>query len=166
MKVWKERVGLFLPLIGLLLATGCGGGAKQVSQPEGTQSQKPAWIDKGNGAFAGEMGEAFYGVGSSWGIQNPSLLRSSADNRARTEVARVFKTYTSALMEDYQASTMAGNLSRSLTGRARIQPAIDRVNTMGPEELYAHLRENLPYAETRDHIKKVHERMRLYQEWE
>lgn len=63
-------------------------------------------------------------------------------------------------------NTGAGNLSRSLVGEARIQPAIDRVNTMDPEELYTYLRENLPYAETRDYIKKVRERMRLYTEWE
>jgi membrane-bound lytic murein transglycosylase C len=63
-------------------------------------------------------------------------------------------------------NTGAGNLSRSLAGKARIQPAIDRVNTMNPEELYTHLRNNLPYAETRDYIKKVRERMRLYKEWE
>ncbi len=61
---------------------------------------------------------------------------------------------------------LAGNLSRSLTGRARIQPAIDRVNTMDPEELYTYLRENLPYRETRDYIRKVRKRMRLYQEWQ
>jgi len=109
MKAWKKRVGFFLPLLGFLLVTGCGGGAKKVLPPEGAQGQKPAWVEKGSGAFSGEMGNAFYGVGSSWGIQNPSLLRSSADNRARTEVARVFKTYTAALMKDYQASTMAGN---------------------------------------------------------
>jgi len=63
-------------------------------------------------------------------------------------------------------NTGAGNLSRSLAGKARIQPAIDRVNTMDPEEFYTYLRENLPYAETRDYIKKVRERMRLYKEWE
>jgi len=63
-------------------------------------------------------------------------------------------------------NTGAGNLSRSLAGKARIQPAIDRVNTMDPEELYTYLRENLPYAETRDYIKKVRERMRLYTEWD
>ena len=63
-------------------------------------------------------------------------------------------------------NTGAGNLSRSLAGRARIQPAIDRVNTMDPDELYAYLRENLPYEETRDYIRKVRERMALYKEWE
>ncbi len=63
-------------------------------------------------------------------------------------------------------NTGAGNLSRSLAGKALIQPAIDRVNTMDPDELYNYLRENLPYAETRDYIRKVRERMRLYEEWE
>jgi membrane-bound lytic murein transglycosylase C len=63
-------------------------------------------------------------------------------------------------------NTGAGNLSRSLAGKALIQPAIDRVNTMDPDELYAYLRENLPYAETRDYIRKVRERMSLYKEWE
>ena len=55
------------------------------------------------------MGAVFYGVGSAWGIKNPSLLRSTSDNRARAELARVFKTYTAALMKDYAASTMAGD---------------------------------------------------------
>jgi len=59
MKAWKKRVGFSLPLISFLLVTGCGGGAKQVPQPEGTQSQKPAWVEKGSGAFAGEMDKAF-----------------------------------------------------------------------------------------------------------
>jgi len=55
------------------------------------------------------MGAVFYGVASAWGIKNPSLLRTTADNRARAELAKVFKTYTAALMKDYQASTMAGD---------------------------------------------------------
>ena len=109
MKAWEKHVVFLLPLIGFVLVAGCGGGAKEVPQTELTKPPKPAWVEKGSGAFGGEIGKAFYGVGSAWGIQNPSLLRSTADNRARAEVARVFKTYTAALMKDYQASTMAGN---------------------------------------------------------
>jgi membrane-bound lytic murein transglycosylase C len=63
-------------------------------------------------------------------------------------------------------NTGAGNLSKALVGKARLQPAINRVNAMAPEELYAYLRKNLPHAETRDYIKKVRERMSLYKEWE
>lgn len=63
-------------------------------------------------------------------------------------------------------NTGAGNLSRALVAQPRIQPAIDRINTMDPEQLYAYLRANLPYAETRDYIQKVRERMSLYRAWE
>jgi len=100
------RVILF-PLLAAFLIMGCAAKTQEVAQPTGPQ--KPAWVDKGSGAFEGEIGNAFYGVGSAYGIKNPSLLRSTADNRARAEVARVFKTYTAALMKDYAASTMAGD---------------------------------------------------------
>jgi len=109
MKVRRKHVVYSLPLISLFLLLGCGGKAKEIPQSEVTKSQKPDWVEKGSGAFGGEIGKAFYGVGSTYGINNPSLLRSSADNRARAEVAKVFKTYTASLMKDYQASTMAGN---------------------------------------------------------
>ena len=109
MKAWRRCVVLSFTLILFVLLAGCGGKAKDVPQTDVTKPQKPAWVEKGSGAFGGEMGKAFYGVGSAWGIQNPSLLRSTADNRARSEVARIFKTYTAALMKDYAASTMAGN---------------------------------------------------------
>ena len=106
MKVRRKHLVYAVPLISLFLLFGCGGKAKDIPQPE---SQKPEWVEKGSGAFGGELGKAFYGVGAAYGIKNPSLLRSSADNRARAEVARIFKTYTASLMKDYQASTMAGN---------------------------------------------------------
>ena len=97
------------PLFAVLLLAGCAGKAKEVPPSETAKAARPAWVDKGSGAFGGEMGKAFYGVGSAWGIQNPSLLRSTAESRARAELARVFKTYTASLMKDYAASTMAGD---------------------------------------------------------
>jgi len=103
MKARRKHLVYSLPLISIFLLFGCGGKAKEIPQHEVTKPQKPEWVEKGSGAFGGEMGKAFYGVGSTYGIKNPSLLRSSADNRARTEVARVFKTYTASLMKDYQA---------------------------------------------------------------
>jgi hypothetical protein len=62
----------------------------------------------GSGAFDGDRGKVFYGVASASDIRNPSLLRTTADNRARSEVAKVFEFYTSSLMKDYRASTTAG----------------------------------------------------------
>ena len=74
-------------------------------------SQGPAWIHKGSGAFDADKGKVFYGVGAASGIKNRALLRSTADNRARAEVAKVLETYVAVLAKDYMASTTAGDMS-------------------------------------------------------
>ena len=63
-------------------------------------------------------------------------------------------------------NTGAGNLSRALCGKKKISCAVDKVNSMKPDELYVYLRKNLHHPETRDYLKKVSERMKLYKEWE
>jgi hypothetical protein len=77
--------------------------------PDGT----PKWVRKGSGAFDGDHGKAFYGVGLVAGIRNPALARQTADNRARGEIAKMFDLYVAAMMKDYQRSTTAGNFKSS-----------------------------------------------------
>ncbi len=76
--------------------------------------KKPEWVKQGSGGYKAKKGKAFYGVGSVTGIKNPSLERATADNRARAEIAKVFNTYTAALMKDYQTSTVAKDPKLSL----------------------------------------------------
>ncbi|MCB9557775.1 MAG: LPP20 family lipoprotein [Deltaproteobacteria bacterium] len=98
-----------------LIAGGCShpgyGPSAPISgvNPDGS----PRWVQKGSGAFDGPHGKAFYGVGLVQGIQNPSLRRQTADNRARGEIAKIFDTYIAAMMKDYQRSTTAGNFQAS-----------------------------------------------------
>lgn len=99
---WKLLV-VFLG-IGLLFMTGCGG--KEVAPPAG-----PAWVTKGSGAFDTDKGKVFYGVGIASGIKNRALLISTADNRARAEIAKILETYVAVLAKDYMASTTAGDMS-------------------------------------------------------
>ena len=65
--------------------TACGGGEKATGEaPANFQGiQYPEWVMKGSGAFGGEEGRVFYGVGSVSGIKNHALARTTADNRAR-----------------------------------------------------------------------------------
>ena len=100
---------ILFPLLAAFLIMGCAAKTQEVAQP--TEPQKPAWVDKGSGAFEGEMGNVIYGVGLGFGSKNPAMLRTMADNRARAEVARVFKTYVASLTKDYAASTTAGDFS-------------------------------------------------------
>ena len=73
----------------------------------------PEWVMKGSGAFGGDGKHVFYGVGSVSGIKNQSLARTTADNRARAEVSKIFEVYSASLMKDYSASTTAGDMKAS-----------------------------------------------------
>lgn len=77
--------------------------------PDGT----PKWVNKGSGAYEGEFGKCFYGVGVLAGVNNPGLARSTVDNRARGEIAKLFDVYIASMMKDYQRSTTAGDFSAS-----------------------------------------------------
>lgn len=66
---------------------------------------EPGWVNRGSAAINADGKRVFYGVGSAGGIKNPSLLRSTTDNRARAEIAKVIEVFSASLMKDYQSST-------------------------------------------------------------
>lgn len=107
------KVGLkYVVVAAVTMLAACGGDKKSdVHQMEGVSF--PEWVMKGSGAFGGEQGRVFYGVGSVSGIKNHALSRSTADNRARAEIAKIFEVYSASLMKDYMASTTAGDMSAS-----------------------------------------------------
>jgi hypothetical protein len=97
----------------VLSLTACGG-KKEGEAPKNFEGvEYPEWVMKGSGAFGGEAGKVFYGVGSVTGIKNHALARTAADNRARAEIAKIFEVYSASLMKDYMASTTAGDMSAS-----------------------------------------------------
>ena len=104
---------LFKGLVVGLLALGmsaCGSSKTAGDAPANFQGiEYPDWVLKGSGAYSGDAGQVFYGVGSVTGIKNHALARTPADNRARADLAKVFETYSASLMKDYMASTMAGD---------------------------------------------------------
>jgi hypothetical protein len=98
-------------LLGLLAA--CGGGGQVRPAPPPAAPAGPDWIDKGSGAFSSDAGKVLRGVGIASGIRNVALLRTTADDRARAELAKVLDTYVSVLNKDYQSSTTAGDMKSS-----------------------------------------------------
>ncbi len=67
------------------------------------------WITTGSGAFGGDSGRVLYGVGVASNINNFSLIRKTADNRAINELAAQLEVTSKSLMKDYMASTSAGD---------------------------------------------------------
>ena len=59
-------------------------------------------------------------------------------------------------------NTGAGNVSRAFTGHTAVRKAIPQIEQMPADRLYGHLRQKLPYEETRHYLEKVIERMELY----
>lgn len=128
---------IYILIVFLVALAGCAGTKKG---PTPIQELKaPAWVIRGSGAFAGEKEKIFYGVGSASGIRNFSLLRTTADNRARNEMAKVFEAYTASLMKDYEASTTAGDFSKT-SEEQNVEQAIKTVaaTTLNGVEIIDH----------------------------
>ncbi len=106
---------------------GCGGVKVKPTALETMGA--PEWTYKGGGAFKKEKEHAFYGVGLVSGIQNRALAITTADNRARNEIAKRFEVFISSLMKDYAASTTANDF-KNTAEEQHIEQAIKTVTTM------------------------------------
>ncbi|MBS2022867.1 MAG: hypothetical protein JST92_10680 [Deltaproteobacteria bacterium] len=103
---------LILSVMAAVAFAACGDSKPQMSN-QNLHAGAPDWVNKGSGAFGGEKGRVFYGVGIASGIRNAAMRRSSSDSRARAEIAKTLDTYVSVLNKDYMASTTAGDMSAS-----------------------------------------------------
>ena len=102
MRAWLVTGLLALTAISTVRCTG----ADQAYNEDGS----PAWVTRGSGAVTEEGKRVFYGVGMVSGIYNKALARTTAENRARAELGKIFKTYSASLMRDYMAATTAGTM--------------------------------------------------------
>ncbi len=96
--------GIWMGIL-ILSLVGCAGGS--------LKNEEPDWVRKGTGAFLDKDQKAFYGVGAVMGVKNKPLAKTTADNRARAEIGKVFETYSASLMRDYAASTTAGDFKKT-----------------------------------------------------
>lgn len=116
----------------VIFATSLGCGGRQPAQgpkpahkgspsPNANPSDSgvPGWVQQGSAALTSGKGRVFYGVGTATDIKNPSLLRSTADNRARDELAKVLQVFSASLMKDYSASS----------GEQQIEQAVKTVSS-------------------------------------
>lgn len=60
-------------------------------------------------------------------------------------------------------NTGAGNVARTFTGKTNIRKAAKIINNMSPDQVYSKLIRNLPHDETKHYVKRVTQRIKLYQ---
>lgn len=99
--------------LAVMWTVGCGGRQAGEAPQNLVGVDYPDWVTKGSGAFDAGEERIFYGVGSVTGIKNHALARTTADNRGRAEIAKIFEVYSASLMKDYMASTTAGDMTAS-----------------------------------------------------
>jgi hypothetical protein len=68
-------------------------------------SDAPDWVNEGTQAVDNDDNRLIHGVGMAPPMGDVSLQKSTADNRARAEIARVLSTYVDVVADDYTAST-------------------------------------------------------------
>lgn len=83
----------------------------------------PNWVKDGAGALNKDEAKSIYGVGAIVGVKNEPLAWEAAENRARADLAKTFRTYTAYLMEDYAISTTVGNFTKT-TEEQNVERAI------------------------------------------
>jgi hypothetical protein len=71
----------------------------------------PDWVNEGTQAVSDRDGQLIQGVGMAPPMNDPSLQKSTADNRARAEVARVLSTFIDSTINDYTSNNNGNNSS-------------------------------------------------------
>ena len=141
MKQSKSLAWLILLFSVSLLAAGCSGKTKL--KGELGIKGAPDWVNKGTNIINDKKGRLFHGVGSAPPLGDDSLQVSTADDRARAEVARVLSSYMDVVSNDYLASTNTGSGSeaeQAVTRHRSENPAAD--HAAGAVAIYSLNRES------------------------
>ncbi len=91
-------------LLGAALVMGACAGKTTVESDLGI-SGAPDWVNEGTQYLNDKGGRLFHGVGDAPVIGDASLQKSTADNRARSEVARILSSYMDVASQDYTAAS-------------------------------------------------------------
>lgn len=142
-----------LVLLGMILVA-CGG--------------PPNWVEEGSGALNKDADKSIYGVGAIVGVKNEPLAWEAAENRSRAELAKTFRTYTAYLMQDYAASTTAGNFTKS-TEEQNVERAVKTftavtLNGVRPVDRYKDEDTTTYYVLTKLSFKEMKEVLQQAQE--
>ena len=113
-----------------LALAACGGGKTVVESDLGIKGA-PDWVNKGTQAVNDKDGRLFHGVGSSPSLGDEALQRSTADDRARAEVARMLSTYIDAVSNDYSAAAGTGASANADQSVSRAIKAVTKQNLAG-----------------------------------
>lgn len=115
-----KQVLVAVAALGLL--GGCSG--KTLVESDLGVKGAPDWVNKGTQVLNDRGGRLFHGVGQAPELGDASLQVSTADNRARAELARVLSSYMGVVGMDYTAAVGSGE------GRANEQAVSQQIQSL------------------------------------
>ena len=89
----------------------------EASKPSALRANAPEWVSRGSGAFSGEKGKIFYGVGYVAGAANAASRRAAADARALAELGKVLDAKVAGVNGERQPT--AGGDGQALKNASR-----------------------------------------------
>ncbi|VUD59210.1 hypothetical protein TDB9533_02619 [Thalassocella blandensis] len=93
-----------LVFVGLLGASLFACSSRTVVESDLGIKGAPDWVNEGKQALKDGKDRLFHGIGSAPSMNDDSLQKSTADNRARAELAQVFNSFMDVLASDYSAA--------------------------------------------------------------
>lgn len=121
------RTGLFLAMA--LLILGCS--SKTTVESDLGISGAPDWVNEGTQYLNDKDGRLFHGVGQAPAMGDSSLQISTADNRARAEVARILSSFMDIVSSDYTEASGEGKDALSQQAVSRQINNLTKVNLTG-----------------------------------
>ena len=91
----------------------------------------PDWVNEGNQMLKDRDGRLFHGIGSAPPMGNLSLQKTTADDRARAELARIFSSYMKVASNDYSAAAGSGDEQLSEQAVTRQIDSLTQINLSG-----------------------------------
>ena len=107
------RTGATLALCGVLALLAACAGNKKIESDLGIKGA-PDWVNEGTQAIHNDDGRLLHGVGMAPPMGDISLQKATAENRARTQIARALSTYIDATINDYTATMGYGDPDTSI----------------------------------------------------
>jgi hypothetical protein len=117
----KKIASLTLVLFSAIALLACSGN-ETIDSDMGI-SGAPDWVNEGTQAVSDRKGQLIQGIGMAPPMNDPSLQKSTADNRARAEVARVLSTFIDSTINDYSSSngdTNISNIERDIRSASKL----------------------------------------------
>jgi hypothetical protein len=116
---------LFIITLLLLALAGCAG--KTNVESDLHIKGAPDWVNEGTQMLNDRGGRLFHGVGSAPVMGDESLQKTTADERARAELARVLSSYLKVASNDYSSAASSSgefvneqNVSREIENLSQI----------------------------------------------